>query len=120
MFRRDKKSPQSSHRRTQDMQLVQALTETRRLAEGRTDDPGWQELHERTDRMLEVMGSVESGEPQEATFAGVDRIDRRGIQLDAEDADRVAASLMALSDRPDDRQVEQANETLRSVEEGLP
>lgn len=114
-----KKTPQPTPRATKDMQLVQALNETRRMSATRTEDPGWRELHERVDRILEAIGESVRGEPAEPPTAGMNRVDRHVIQIDPESADRVAASLMALTDRPDDRHVDLANETLRSVEEDL-
>lgn len=101
------------------MHLVHVLDATRRLAAERTEEPGWRELHERTSRILEAIGSIGSGEPLEATFAGMDRINREVIRLDEESAELLAASLTALEDRPDGDQVEHANRTLRSMESDL-
>ena len=112
-------TPQASHRATQDMQLVQILQETHRTAAGRTDDPSWRDLHERSEAMLSAFGAPADAESPASPATEYHRIDRAAMQVDAQTAERVAASLMALADQPDERRVTLALEALASLKRDM-
>lgn len=116
MSRSDKQTPQSSHRATQDMQLVQILQETHRMAVAHADDESWRALGDRTAGLLQRIGAPSDDASPASPATEHDRIDRGAIELDAHTADRVAASLMALADQPDERQLGLAQEALRDLE----
>jgi hypothetical protein len=99
-----------------DFHLVQALHTTRELAADR-DGSGWTELAGRTDRILDALG-VDGEEAAYRPEVGIDRIDRT-IEVDVDTADRAAASLMALHDRPDEDQLELANRAVRDLEDAV-
>ncbi|MFA9431784.1 hypothetical protein [Egicoccus sp. AB-alg2] len=115
--------PEESMRFTQDFQIVQVLRESRELASrnGADDehaDSGWRELAGRLDRIMDRMG-IDGGEPATRPAMGMDRIDRGGFALEPDTADRAVASLMALGDRPDQDQLELANQAVRDLEDSL-
>jgi hypothetical protein len=117
--------------RTSDLMLVQTLAETRAAARRRvgqddqtTGEAGapaaarWRSIADRADRVLAAIG-VEAPEEGHTPAIGFDRIDRTAIALDADEADRVAATLRALHDRPDDARLETADRALADLTDRL-
>lgn len=119
MSSRDKQTPQSSHRFTQDMQLVQILQQTHRIAAAHADDEAWRALGDRTAGLLERIGAPSNDASPASPATEYDRIDRGAMELDDHTANRVAASLMALADQPDEQQLGLAQEALRDLERQL-
>jgi hypothetical protein len=117
--------------RTSDLMLVQALAETRTAARRRSGqddhtaaedgDPGaarWRSIADRADRVLAAIGVV-APEAGHTPAIGFDRIDRTALDLDAGAADRLAATLRALHDRPDDVRLEAADRALGDLADRL-
>jgi hypothetical protein len=109
--------------RTGDLELVQVLAETRRLAGRRADDEGdtdagrrWRTLGDRVGTLLGDIGTG-GGEPGHPPAIGFDRIDRSAIALDATTTDGLASSLRALHDRPDAARLDAAERALTRVED---
>lgn len=118
MKHRARGMPQASDRATQDMQVLQILTEAHRMAEDRREDaPVWAGLADRTRRFLDAMGAPARGDPVDIGPSRMDRMDRTAIGMDAETADRLAASLMALASQPDEERARLADDCLREIEE---
>lgn len=113
----DPRAPQPSEVGVQDMQMMQILTETRRNAAERPDDPAWRGIAEQIDRILGAVGSAAPGEPPEAWPQGIDRVDRTRIVTDEATGEHVAAALMALEDQPDETRLRLASEALDRLEE---
>jgi hypothetical protein len=116
--------PEQIAPRTGDFALVQALSETRTLARRRRDeddessDHRWGSLADRADRVLAALG-VERSEAGHTPAIGFDRLDRTAIEIAPEDADRIAASLRALQDRPDTDRIDAAERSLADLEDAL-
>jgi hypothetical protein len=114
--------PEDVAPRTSDLVLVQALAATRDTArrradeEGREGDQRWASIADRSDRILAVLG-LESSEAGHTPAIGFDRIDRGALALGPEDAERLAASLLALQDRPDGTRLDGADATLADLED---
>jgi hypothetical protein len=104
--------------------LVQALAETRSTARRRAEEEGdggddrWRSIADRADRVLAAVG-VESTEVGHTPAIGFDRLDRTAIPLDAEGADRLAATLLALAERPDDARLDTVDRALTDLEDDL-
>jgi hypothetical protein len=99
-----------------DHELVGALCDARRLAEGREDDAGWRELAGRVDRILDRIGVVDL-DPTTAPAIPTDGSEPPTVGTAT--ADHATASLLALLDRDDDDQLALANEAIRTLEDGL-
>jgi hypothetical protein len=110
--------------RTGDLALVQALAETRTTARRRADEEGehgdgrWASIADRADRILAAIG-VEATEVGHTPAVGFDRIDRTAIGLDTEGADRLAATLRALDDRPDGDRIDAVDRALADLQDSL-
>lgn len=96
-----------------DLQFVQALDATRRLAA--TRDERWRELGARAQRLIDRLGT-DAGDPLESPL-GHQRIQRR--VLPAEATSRALAAMMAVADRDTDEQLELASDALRVLEQAL-
>jgi hypothetical protein len=108
-------TPQEPTVVAEDHELVRALTDARRLVDDQPEDAAWRELAGRLDRILEVVG-VEGLDPTSAPAvdAGTDR-----PTVGQGTADNATASLRALLDRPDEDQLDLANQAIRDLETGL-
>lgn len=85
--------------------LIQALQETRALADDHPDDPEWVQLRARVDEVLDEL--TEDGE---SPTAGVS-----GPAVDATHAELAAAALMAVYDRPEEEQLELARAAVEDL-----
>jgi hypothetical protein len=97
-----------------DFHLVQALHETRELAQRRAGE-GWAEIEALSDSLLQRIGRGSSDPTTEAV--GFDRIDRDAIA--PEEAERAVAALMAVHDREDDEQVDLARTALQDLRDAM-
>jgi hypothetical protein len=108
--------------RTNDLTLVQALTETRALArrraaeDGEEADPRWERIAARTDRILGHVG-IERDEAGHTPAIGVDRIDRVALGLDPVAKDRLAATLRALGDDVGGSRLDAVDRSLADLED---
>jgi hypothetical protein len=106
--------------RTGDLAVVQALAATRATAreraeeEGRDGDGRWRSIADRADHVLASLG-LDSPEVGHTPAIGFDRIDRDALGLDAPAAARLAATLHALHDRPDDARIDAADQALADL-----
>ena len=97
--------------------LVQALQETRSLADDHPDDPAWDALRSQIDDVLAVLTDDDSvGDPIEPDGTG--RLVRTDI--DVEEAQMAAAALMAVHDRPQEEQLELARAAVENLADALP
>ena len=98
-----------------DFHLVQALDETRKLAEDHAGEDGWDRLATEIDGVLE---RLTSGADDPTTPAmGVERLDATVPIPD--DAHLAAAALMAVHDRPEPEQLELARDAVQHLSESL-
>jgi hypothetical protein len=110
--------------RTGDLAVVQALAATRATAreraeeEGRDGDGRWRSIADRADHVLASLG-LDSPEVGHTPAIGFDRIDRDALGLDAPAAARLAATLHALHDRPDDARIDAADQALADLGDQL-
>jgi|GEM_PF-5596635 len=96
--------------------LIQALHETHELAEDHGDDPGWAEVRERVDEVLDQL-TAGAADPTTEQI-GVQRIDRT-VQVDEEQAELAAAAMAALHDRPEPEQLELARAALQQLHDAI-
>lgn len=96
-----------------DLQLVQALDATRRLAATRGER--WRELGAQAQRLIDLLGTG-AGDPLEGPL-GHQRLKRR--VLPAEATSRAFAAMMAVEDRDTDEQLALASEALSELEQAL-
>jgi hypothetical protein len=114
-----RRAPEPSEHRTQQLHLVQALTEARALASQRGTGR-WGELSARLDRILAVVGTDGGEVPDVPPPAGFDRIDRGAVTVDPAAADRLVATLGTLSDGPDAEPTEAVLRVVGELEAHLP
>jgi hypothetical protein len=86
-----------------DLHLIQALHETRGLADRHADEPGWDTLRTRIDAVLAAV-TDDARDPTTESI-GVQRIDRAALPADTSG---VVAALTALHDHPVPEQLERA------------
>jgi hypothetical protein len=98
-----------------DFHFIQALHETRELADDHGDEPGWADLRQQVDRLLDRL-TEDAGDPTTEAIRA-QRIDRNAIP--AEEAKVAIAALMAIHDRPDDEQLELARDAVQELEDAL-
>lgn len=98
-----------------DFHFIQALHETRELASEHRGEPGWDELREQVDRLLDQL-TEDAGDPT-TEAVGAQRIDRHAVPAD--EARVAIAALMAIHDRPDDQQLELARHAVQELEDAL-
>jgi hypothetical protein len=96
--------------RTVDLHLIQALHQTRRLADAHGEEPGWDTLRARLDAVLAAV-TDDARDPTTESI-GVQRIDRAAIP---EDTTRVVAALTALHDHPVPEQLERATAAVEDL-----
>jgi hypothetical protein len=100
--------------------LVQALYETRSMADDHPDDERWQSLREKVDHVLgRLTDQAGVGEPISPDMP-VGRLDRDGPHAASEEADRAAAALMAVHDRPEPEQLDLASAAVDDLADTLP
>jgi hypothetical protein len=98
-----------------DFHFIQALHETRELADEHAGEPGWEQLRGQVDALLERL-TDDAGDPTTEAL-GAQRIDRSAIP--AEEAALATAALMAVHDRQDDEQLELARNAVQDLEDAL-
>lgn len=99
-----------------DFHLIQALHETRELAEEHDGEPGWRELRDQVDGILERL----TGDGDDASYTepvGAKRMVRPDVT--PPEAERAVAALMAVQDLPDDRQLDLARDAVQDLEDAL-
>lgn len=96
--------------------LIQALHETHELAEDHGDDPGWTEIRNQVDEVLDQL-THGAGDPTTEAI-GVQRIDRT-VAVDEEQAELAAAAMTALHDRPEPEQLELARAALQQLHDAI-
>ena len=113
--------PQSRGRDTRteatvvDFTLIQALQETREMAASHDEEPGWERIEARVERLLDLL-TEEVGDAA-IKEGGVDRINRQAI--DQEAAQRAVAALLAVADRTVGDELELADEALADLEDTI-
>lgn len=95
-----------------DLQLVQALYETRRLAASRSDDDRWRPVAERTQRLIDLLGA-DGGDPL-STPLGHKRLKRQ--VMTPEHVRRAKGVMFALTDRDTDELLAAADDALATLE----
>lgn len=114
-----RRGPEPSEHRTQQLHLVQALTEAHVLA-SRRGTGRWGELTDRLERILAVVGTDGGEVPDVPPPAGFDRIDRSAATIDPAAADRLVATLGTLSDGPGAEPTEAVLRVVGELEAHLP
>lgn len=89
--------------------LIQALQETRELADDHPDDPEWSRLRSRID---EVIDEIDDSDPATAPN-GHARVSLATV--DPTHADLAAAALMAVHDRPEEEHLELARAAVEDL-----
>ena len=98
-----------------DFHLVQALQETRRLAEDHAGEEGWDELGREVDDVLAKL-TTDADDPTTPSL-GAQRLDAT-VEL-PDDAHLAAAALTAVHDRPEPEQLELARDAVQHLHEAI-
>ena len=98
-----------------DFHLVQALQETRRLAEDHAGEEGWDQLGNEVD---DVLDRLTTGAKDPTTpVLGAERLDAT-VEL-PDDAHLAAAALMAVHDRPEPEQLQLARDAVQHLRDAI-
>ena len=98
-----------------DFHLVQALHETRNLAEDHAGEDGWNELAREVDDVLARL--TDDAKDPTTPQIGAERLDAT-VEL-PDDAHLAAAALMAVHDRPEPEQLELARDAVHHLADAL-
>lgn len=96
--------------------LIQALQETRGLAEDHAGDPAWDELRARIDTVLDGL-TFDEDDPTTPAL-GAQRIDRT-VDIAPEQAELAAAALAAVHDRPEEQQLDLARAAVEDLADAI-
>lgn len=102
-----------------DFHLVQALHETRELADEHDGDDGgagWRELRDQVDAILTRL-TDDDADATTSEGPGAQRIVRPDVT--PPEAERAIAALMAVHDLPDDRQLDLARDAVQDLDDAL-
>ena len=99
-----------------EFRIIQALQETRALAEDHPDGAGWSELAEQIDQVLAEL--TEDAHDPTTPALGAQRIDRTRT-IDEDRAELAAAALMAVHDRPEPQQLELARSAVQELADSI-
>lgn len=99
-----------------DFHLIQALHETRELADEHAGEDGWGQLRDQVEAILDRLTSDETDDPT-VEGPGAQRLVRP--EATPPEAERAIAALMAVHDLPDDRQLDLARDAVQELEDAL-
>lgn len=98
-----------------DYHLIQALHETRELADEHEGEDGWAQLRDQVDRILDRL-TLDGDDPTTERL-GAQRIARPAVT--PPEAERAIASLMAVNEMPDDRRLDLARDAVQDLDDAL-
>lgn len=91
--------------------LIQALQETRELADDHPDNPEWEQLRTRIDEVIDAIDE-DADDPSQSKDAAART---SHMAVDPTHADLAAAALMAVHDRPEEEQLELARAAVEDL-----